>query len=194
MQIDNITRHLVEYSCAQLRNGSAKPLDVLYLFNGTVPKQKFKRTQEFFEYIKLNNVTYANNNGAYSSLEIDLANDKASLYGRFDLVINHGLSQNSQQQGEVFRNIHHFTREKGLMVHVLFADGGWVGWSDYLYGYQFFKMLARYNDYKILANKKRQCTPGDILYSVLRKNCDRIFSFNFEMDVLACRNRECANF
>ena len=189
MEIDAITQKLISDYSLYLRNkGKKKWVRVLYLFNGTVPHPKYKRTVEFFESLKFVKVLFATMDGSFESRRVNLVADEMNLYDRFDLVINNALTQNIMVQAEAFRNIHHFVKEKCLMLHVLFCSEGWKDRSCYLYHKTFFEQLARQNDYNILKKKRRQCNNGIIMYGILEKTQDRIFTFNFALHARTFKN------
>ena len=91
------------------------------------------------------------------------------LQSAFDLVTNQGFSEHVFNQMSTFECIHHVCKPGGLMFHVLpcqgWADGG--GWGHGFFQYQpnFFRHLARANDYKIIDLQISVYSPSPTIYS-----------------------------
>lgn len=74
--------------------------------------------------------------------------DKRELFGSFDFIYNGGTSEHIFNQLSVFRNIHRFCRNGGLMLHMVPMQGHY-NHGFYNYNPMFFYGLAKYNGYSI---------------------------------------------
>lgn len=98
----------------------------------------------------------------YSSLAIP------GLEAQFDVVTNQGFSEHVFNQRAVFECIHHACKPQGLMLHVLpcqgWADG--EGWGHGFFQYQpnFFRHLARANQYELIDLQLSPFSPNDQIY------------------------------
>jgi hypothetical protein len=84
--------------------------------------------------------------GSDRAMSLDL-NDSWLLRER-DIVINHGTAEHVFDVAQVFRTMHHATKQGGLMIH----DSPLTGWFDHgFYNFQptLFFDVARANDYEI---------------------------------------------
>ena len=76
------------------------------------------------------------------------------IENKFDFVTNQGFSEHVFNQHATFEAIHYTCKENGLMLHVLpcqgWSDGNGDGHGFYQYQPNFFKHLAKANNYKII--------------------------------------------
>jgi len=99
----------------------------------------------------------------YTSLSIP------NIENRFDVVTNQGFSEHVFNQYATFECIHHICKPGGLILHVLpcqgWADGG--GWGHGFFQYQpnFFRHLAKANNYKIIDIQISPFSPSDKIFA-----------------------------
>ena len=76
------------------------------------------------------------------------------IENKFDFVTNQGFSEHVFNQHAAFEAIHYTCKESGLMLHVLpcqgWADGEGFGHGFYQYQPNFFRHLAKANNYRIV--------------------------------------------
>ena len=107
-----------------------------------------------------------------STLLFDLNTDSVPpmLLQKFDLVTNFGTSEHVLNQYNVFRTMHDFTCDHGLMYHDL-PMGGYFFHGYFSYTPLFFFHLAQANNYDIIfrrywkaaAKEKGQDTPEEMI-------------------------------
>jgi hypothetical protein len=86
--------------------------------------------------------------GKYDSLPLDLSKQIDHLKD-FDIVSNYGTSEHIFYQYMVFKNVHSFVKEGGVMVHFLPATPFWRKHGFYTYSDTYFKELAEKNNYNV---------------------------------------------
>lgn len=83
----------------------------------------------------------------YLDLNFDpIPEDHVARYG---LVTNYGTSEHILNQTNIFRAMHSFTREGGVMIHAV-PFMGYLNHGFFSYHPNFFDCLARYNSYETL--------------------------------------------
>ncbi|KKK52115.1 hypothetical protein LCGC14_3108170 [marine sediment metagenome] len=82
----------------------------------------------------------------------------------FDMVTNYGTSEHVDNQYQVFRNMHNFTKVNGTMVHGgAPAYGYWPTHGHCNYELCFFEYLADLNNYDLVLSEMRE------KWSIVRK-------------------------
>lgn len=94
-------------------------------------------------------------NAQHGAIPLNLAAliDKWSNY--FDLVTNYGTTEHVNNQFEVFRNIHNFTKVGGAMIHTVPIVGGWAKHCSIHYEPYFFTDLAIILNYRVVYAQNR---------------------------------------
>ena len=133
--------------------------------------------------------TSIDTNGNDGALPLDLADPKTSeRYNNFDIVTNFGTSEHVYDQYEVWRNIHNFCKQGGVICSALPATHYWYkhascyAWHDET----FFKGLAILNDYEILGLGRHGSPFFDYvkIFCNLRKTHDKPFISRYEFSKL----------
>lgn len=121
-------------------------------------------------------------NGRDGALKIDLSRpfNRPEWRGHFDVVTNSGTSEHvepHEAQFTCFQNVHEVTKNSGLMIHIvpgvqeLRGSGYWKYHCNNYYSTEFFRMLCRSNDYRLLEQK----VMDELLCVCLLKLSDRPF-------------------
>lgn len=103
-------------------------------------------------------------NGSHGALKIDLSKpiDNKDWFNHFDIITNSGTSEHvepKKAQYPCFMNIHNCLRVGGIAVHLvpdideLENKGSWRKHCRNYYSHEFFRMLAKNNNYKLTSLK-----------------------------------------
>lgn len=96
------------------------------------------------------------------ALDLSVPIDKPEWDGYFDIITNSGTTEHVEPyaaQYTCFANLHRWVRPGGIMVHIVPAVEGlattrrWHGHCNNYYSADFFTMLARENDYELVASE-----------------------------------------
>lgn len=154
------------YECARDTIGELHGKKMLELGNqGIRPDQGLpERTGK--EYYENRGVihTSIDLNAANGALKIDLSKpiSNKDWFNHFDIITNSGTSEHvepKKAQYMCFMNIHNCLRVGGIAVHLvpdideLENKGSWREHCKNYYSHEFFKMLARNNNYKLTSLK-----------------------------------------
>ena len=72
-----------------------------------------------------------------------------TLYGKFDIVTDHGSCEHAFNIAECYRTMHRLCKPGGLLI---IAQALWGGNGYFLYDARFFSGIAAANNYKIIFN------------------------------------------
>ena len=93
-------------------------------------------------------------NGKEGALTVDLRNPVEEmvpeLINKFDVIMDIGTSEHVEYQYMNFKNLYDMLKVGGQFVHILPLEGTWMAHCKYKYNFDFFKLLAEANNYKIL--------------------------------------------
>lgn len=113
--------------------------------------------------------------GCLNSIKMDLRKPLPSeYYNKFDIVTNFGTTEHIkpfEYQYNCFKNIH-LSGKKGLvMIHFLPKKKKYLGHCQAYYTHDFFKLLAKYNKYKIIfiEDVKERATTSTIGVCLVKK-------------------------
>lgn len=103
----------------------------------------------FYEMLGIQNYASLDLNGDYGAIKHDLnfPLDDHSLYGRYDLVTDHGANEHAFNIAEAYRTLHRLCSLEGFIV---IAQSVYKGNGYYLFDSSFFQGLAAANNYRIL--------------------------------------------
>ena len=102
-------------------------------------------------------------NGRHGALRVDLSIPTKQWIGYFDMVTNFGTAEHVENGiYTCFENIHKWTRDNGVMVHVGPPAGGCPWHSPYHFERWFFEKLAEKCNYKLVFSDYRVVTPRRI--------------------------------
>lgn len=120
-----------------------------------------KTGKEYFENRGVEHVS-VDLNGKHGALRLDLTKpeDFTDWQGYFDIVTNSGTSEHLEPkrgQYECFLIIHNCLKAGGIAIHLipdiyeLETKGCWKNTANNYYSHDFFRMLTRNNDYKLIS-------------------------------------------
>ena len=143
-------KKMLELGCQLIKEPLKKVLRPEY------KKARFPAKQ-YFESIGINHISI-DICECYDSLKVDLRNIMDSkFYNEFDIVTNSGTTEHVEPidgQYEAFKNIHLCAKKDAVMLHVLPVKGLNSTHCHVHYNYDFFKILAEKNNYKIITIKE----------------------------------------
>lgn len=96
------------------------------------------------------------------ALDLSVAVDKPEWHGYFDIVTNAGTTEHVEPhdaQYTCFANLHEWLKPGGIFIHIVPAVEGlastnrWDKHCNNYYSAAFFEMLARENDYALVASR-----------------------------------------
>ena len=104
----------------------------------------------FYALLGVTQYTCVDLNGEHGAIPLDLNQplEDRSLYGRYDLVTDHGCAEHAFNVAEAYRTMHRLCRPGGLLIVTQHVYG--VGNGYYNFDLQFFEGLAAANQYRIL--------------------------------------------
>lgn len=119
-----------------------------------------KTGKEYFEHRGVVH-TSVDLNGMRGAIKVDLAKPATNFewFNHFDIVTNSGTTEHVEPksgQYVCFKNIHNWLTVGGIAIHLLpdidemEQRGHWKNHSNNYYSHDFFRMLARRNDYEIV--------------------------------------------
>ena len=73
-----------------------------------------------------------------------------NIINKFDVILDIGTSEHIEYQYMNFKNLYDMCKTGGLFIHVLPREGYWKKHCKYKYNFDFFKQLAKRNEYEIL--------------------------------------------
>ena len=131
----------------------------------------YEQVTEIYSQIGLKNrecLDYNKNANIRVDLNYSITGNKA-IESNYSLVTNQGFSEHVFNQFSVFEAIHHCCKEEGYMWHVLpcqgWADGEGYGHGFYQYQPNFFRHLAKSNNYELIDMKVSLFSPHHTIYS-----------------------------
>jgi hypothetical protein len=89
-------------------------------------------------------------NAKNGAIPLDLTKPIDKWNNYFDMVTNFGTTEHVDNQFEVFRNIHNFTKVGGVMIHTVPIVGGWTRHCNIHYEAWAFKEIAKSMNYKVV--------------------------------------------
>lgn len=113
------------------------------------PAQPRCSAKPFYNLLGVNQYSCIDMNAELGAIPLDLNEplEDKSLYGKFDLVTDHGCNEHAFNVAEAYRTMHRLCRNQGLMIC---CQGVWNTNGYYLFDLSFFEGLAAANNYKIL--------------------------------------------
>jgi hypothetical protein len=113
------------------------------------PEQPRSSSKPFYEMLGAKKYSSIDLNGEHGSIPLDLNQPltDASLWGKYDLVADHGTNEHVFNVVEAYRTMHRLCKPGGLMVHMQDVYGG-NGY--YNFDTAFFEGMASANGYRIL--------------------------------------------
>jgi len=103
----------------------------------------------FYETLGIDSYTCVDVNGDHQAIKIDLniPLEDRSLYGKFDIVTDHGTNEHVFNVAEAYRTLHRLCRNGGIIsiIQSVYKGNGY-----YLFDQSFFDGLAAANNYRVL--------------------------------------------
>jgi len=103
----------------------------------------------FYALLGLKEYSCVDMNREHDSIPIDLSVplDQSDLYGRFDLVTDHGTNEHVFNVAEAYRTMHRLCKKQGMLM---ICQTVWGGNGYYNFDSSFFEGLAAANGYEVL--------------------------------------------
>jgi len=143
-------------------------------------KVPFAISKEYFESIGVEHISM-DMNGKDGALKKDLSKYIRGFKNK-DIVTNIGTSEHVENQYWCFKNIHNFTKNKGVMIHVVPEVDSWEDHGLYHYTKHFFDVLAVDNSYKIISLESVGEKGKKLIEAVLQKTSTKSFIKEYEFD------------
>lgn len=105
--------------------------------------------RHFYQLLGIDEYVCLDVNGQHGAIQCDLNlpfNDR-SLFGKFDIVTDHGSAEHVFNVAEVYRTMHNLCRQSGLIIAIQAVVNG-NGY--YCFDHTFFEGLAAANGYRVL--------------------------------------------
>jgi len=133
-------KDMLELGCQQIRDSVKKRL-------------KSKSTaRSYFRSIGIKDISI-DIKGCLFSRAVDLREPmNKKYYNKFDIITNVGTTEHIvplESQYQAFKNIHMCAKKGATIVHILPGIGSYYGHCQTYYDYNFFKKLAKSNNYEV---------------------------------------------
>ena len=113
----------------------------------------FQTAKELFTSFGIEHVSF-DITGKYGAVKCDLGVELQDHWGKYDLVANFATSEHVEDEYNCFKNIHHFCKVDGPMVHAIPREDSWPGHCYHYYNAQFFENLAVACGYQLLFTRE----------------------------------------